>query len=112
MRDLEKVRANSRKWNHAHRELRALRERERRARPGYVAPKRVQPYYKRDNAKEYAKSFIKRAVRYGRIVRPTECSLCHKTCKPHGHHPDYSKPSEVIWLCTRCHMRTHGRYGL
>jgi len=26
-----------------------------------------------------------------------------------GHHPDYDKPLEVIWLCRGHHMRAHGR---
>lgn len=47
------------------------------------------------------------AVRSGRIVRPTECSQCHITCKAHGHHDDYSKPLSVRWLCRLCHNRHH-----
>jgi hypothetical protein len=26
-----------------------------------------------------------------------------------GHHFDYARPSEMIWLCTYCHARAHGR---
>lgn len=47
------------------------------------------------------------AIRDGRLVRPNACSQCGKTCKPEAHHPDYSKPFDVIWLCRSCHCRLH-----
>src|SRR5688572_6263292 len=25
----------------------------------------------------------------------------------HRHHPDYSKPLEIVWLCAPCHRREH-----
>lgn len=28
----------------------------------------------------------------------------------HGHHPDYSKPFEVIWLCSKHHRFIHRKY--
>lgn len=28
--------------------------------------------------------------------------------KAQAHHPDYSKPLEVIWLCTTHHLEAHG----
>jgi len=31
-----------------------------------------------------------------------ECGL---KCKTEGHHEDYSKEFEVIWLCRRCHAK-------
>lgn len=49
----------------------------------------------------------------GEIVAPTRCDRCHQ--KPptrigetwtalDAHHPDYSKPLDVQWLCHWCHL--------
>jgi|SRR5882757_1543755 len=47
------------------------------------------------------------AVSRGKIIRPKACSNCSSKCKPEGHHPDYSKPLSVIWLCRPCHLELH-----
>jgi len=44
-------------------------------------------------------------------IRPNKCSRCNVECKPHGHHTDYDKPLEVIWLCPKCHKEEHKKYG-
>lgn len=59
------------------------------------------PYKKR------AHLYVELAIEYGHLVRPECCSKCGKICKPQGHHPDYSKPLDVIWLCTKCHGFEH-----
>jgi hypothetical protein len=41
-------------------------------------------------------------------LRPQHCSACGVECKPQGHHPDYSKPLEVVWLCRPCHRVADG----
>ena len=45
------------------------------------------------------------AVRYGKLIRPTNCSRCGTRCTPEAHHPDYSKPLDVEWLCRTCHKK-------
>ena len=56
-----------------------------------------------------AKSIFNRAIRTGMLLRPKQCSKCfvipNRTIE--GHHPDYSKPLEVLWLCHRCHRIAH-----
>jgi hypothetical protein len=56
-----------------------------------------------------AKSIFERAIRTGMLIRPKQCSKCFVIPKRavEGHHPDYSKPLEVLWLCHRCHRSTH-----
>lgn len=55
--------------------------------------------------KEYYK-----ALKNGLIIRPNQCSNCGETSKRiHGHHPDYSKPLLVMWLCASCHMSLHAK---
>ncbi len=47
------------------------------------------------------------AVETGKLVRPDFCSKCSKQCKPQAHHEDYTKPYDVIWLCSQCHFYLH-----
>jgi hypothetical protein len=57
------------------------------------------------HAELYARGVLLRAVRKGDVVRPCTCSLCGIECVPDGHHEDYSKPLDVIWVCKTCHRR-------
>jgi len=43
------------------------------------------------------------AVEKGKINRSEYCEECMKFCKTEGHHEDYSKKLDVIWLCRSCH---------
>lgn len=46
---------------------------------------------------------VSRAVKDGTLIRKLNCEECGKECKTEGHHEDYNKPLDVIWLCRRCH---------
>lgn len=54
------------------------------------------------------------AVKSGQIVKKLTCEECGQTktrkdgfADIAGHHDDYSKPLDVRWLCTACHIRWH-----
>lgn len=69
---------------------------------------------KREPAREKAGAKLRAAVRRGRISKPTHCQHCLSltpTRSLHGHHRDYGKPLEVVWLCTACHGKEHRRYA-
>lgn len=42
-------------------------------------------------------------------LRGDKCEECGVTEKLHGHHPDYSKPLEIVTLCDSCHKAEHRR---
>ena len=42
-----------------------------------------------------------------RIMKPKYCSNCGEGGCLHGHHDDYSKPLEVVWMCAICHKAFH-----
>ncbi len=45
------------------------------------------------------------AVRQG-VIKKLPCKNCGDI-KTHGHHPDYDKPLEVMWLCKKHHYEIH-----
>jgi hypothetical protein len=44
------------------------------------------------------------AVRDGK-VKPLPCMICG--VKAEAHHPDYSRPLDVVWLCSSHHKQAH-----
>jgi len=57
--------------------------------------------------KNQARLIVSGAIRKGEIVRPTICSRCKKEGYIEGHHYDFNKPLDVIWLCRKCHAKEH-----
>jgi hypothetical protein len=49
---------------------------------------------------------FKAAIRKGE-VRRQPCQRCGSTVRVHGHHEDYTRPLDVIWLCHPCHGLEH-----
>ena len=64
-------------------------------------------YRQKNKNKTKAEDKLGYAILHNKIIRPDECSVCHKKCIPHGHHFDYTKPLEVIWVCPACHSQIH-----
>ena len=55
--------------------------------------------------KTVAQKKLGNALRDKRIQRQP-CLMC-RSLKVHGHHPDYSKPFDVVWLCSHHHGFVH-----
>ena len=58
----------------------------------------------RDPEKIRARRLLQSAVRRGTITRQA-CACGNPDTQ--GHHEDYSKPLDVLWLCARCHADLH-----
>lgn len=66
-------------------------------------------WYRNNKEKRRAHVILNRAIKAGEIMRASKCTECLKECKPDGHHIDYLKPLDVIWLCRACHSRKSPR---
>ena len=65
--------------------------------------------YEKHKDKWIARAKARYAVKTGKLVKPTKCEGCELKKPLQGHHPDHSKPLEVIWLCSTCHAEEHNR---
>lgn len=54
-----------------------------------------------------AHNAVNNAVRDGRLVPWPVCAIPTCECKPEAHHPDYSRPLDVVWLCQAHHKQAH-----
>jgi hypothetical protein len=57
--------------------------------------------------RERARYAARKAIDDGVLIKPDRCSACQSGGWIEGHHPDYSKPLDVLWLCRRCHKQFH-----
>lgn len=77
------------------------REYKKRTNKDLLTRRRLKTY------KDKASHILRYQISKGKIKRPSNCSKCNKECFPHGHHDDYDKPLDVIWLCQSCHRFLH-----
>lgn len=94
---------------HARRQQYAEYERNRYQRP--ERKKKSAEYLRNSNLrnpeKAVARAAISNAIRDGRLQRKP-CEVCGDV-KSEGHHPDYFKPLDVMWLCRKHHLEQHGK---
>ena len=73
---------------------------------GKVLARLAQSRKRKTTPEKYrAKELIQRLVRRGSIQKEC-CSVCREA-NTQGHHPDYSRPLEVVWLCQFHHSQAH-----
>lgn len=75
---------------------------------GKLVKKKSMDAYRKRHPMAYAAHIVTRnAVRDGKLIPASCCSVCSSTEKIEGHHDDYTKPLDVRWLCERCHKSWH-----
>jgi len=86
-----------------------LRYRQGKSRKHHLLLARLrQKRYKEQNLEKIkTQKLLQYAVKKGYVIKPAYCEKCFVNCKPQGHHKDYSKPLEVMWLCPKCHKEIH-----
>lgn len=62
----------------------------------------------RDKAKYKSRTWVSNALRDGRLSRKP-CEVCGIE-KVEAHHPDYSKPKVIRWLCKKHHHEIHPQF--
>lgn len=69
---------------------------------GYPSEKK----YKKKYPQKYIAGYMMRNAIIAGKIKKLSCEKCGNE-KSQGHHKDYFKPLEVIWLCTLCHKQEH-----
>lgn len=54
-----------------------------------------------------ARNALNNAVRDGKVTPWPVCAVPECSDKPEAHHPDYSAPLAVVWLCNPHHRAAH-----
>jgi hypothetical protein len=67
----------------------------------------VQDWYKKHPNAGKAHAIVQKAIKSGKLIKPTKCMKCNKIKTLHAHHTNYDKPLEVMWLCVSCHKLEH-----
>jgi hypothetical protein len=88
------------------REVRLARQKAYLATPkGKAAHKRATEKWQAENkVRRAAHIILGNALKYKTITRQP-CWVCGK--KAEAHHPDYSRPLDVVWLCKEHHQEVH-----
>lgn len=83
----------------------AAREAYAKTTEGKLAHARAHKRWAVSNAvRRQANIAVGNAIKAGKLV-PQPCFVCGE--KAHAHHPDYSRPLDVTWLCPAHHKQAH-----
>lgn len=84
-------------------------DRARASRPERLAKKALitADWAKKHPGRKQAQKLLRRAVLSGGVVVWPVCAIPECCAKPEAHHPDYSRPLDVVWLCSAHHKQAH-----
>ena len=85
----------------------AKSHKERRKNNPIKARERDKFFHLKNRIKRLIYPKVSYAIKEGKLIKPKLCSICKQNKVRYGHHPDYSKPLEVIWVCGSCHKQLH-----
>ena len=69
--------------------------------------KSIEKWTAKNKIKKDAHLKLRYNVKMGRIKKSSICFICGDNTLLHGHHQDYSRPLDVVWLCAKCHQYIH-----
>ena len=69
--------------------------------------RKLREYRRKNKDKDNARAMIRRGIKSKKIIPKEYCELCGCNNKLYAHHEDYSKPLDVVWLCSACHGKRH-----
>ena len=70
-----------------------------------LVKKGVKLYIKKFPERYKANYTLRNMIKVGKVIREP-CVICGNV-KSHGHHIDYNKPLDVVWLCAKHHKAIH-----
>jgi hypothetical protein len=69
-------------------------------------------HYLQNRNSYLARKVYRRAIERGELTPPPQCEQCGGNAGGiEGHHCDYNKPLDVMWLCRLCHRKWHAKHG-
>jgi hypothetical protein len=101
IKNLEKNREKCRKYYVENREYILKKRKE-----NINHKKNNKKYYYNNKEKMRAKQIVYQKTKSGEIKKGN-CFLCNNKKNIQGHHPDYTRPLYIFWLCKKCHNYIH-----
>jgi hypothetical protein len=84
----------------------AARLRYQKTAKGAESTLKAKKKWQRNNPEKRAAHLLLQYAIRRKEISKKPCEICGNV-KAHGHHEDYSKPLEVIWLCSKHHAEHH-----
>lgn len=91
-------------WKKKTKDMAVYRKAWNEAHPGYMT-KAKSNWLKKNKDRQKVKDAVRYALRTGKLTK-TPCHVCGEL-EVQGHHPDYSRPLNVVWLCRQHHHEIH-----